>query len=95
MENEECTCSTNYASQTGAATSASGTYVQGVGVASNAPCPSCGYCPCCGRRNSYGVVPSRYWGYTYPYQPFWCTTGGTTPNTYTSTGMYTINSVTC
>lgn len=36
------------------------------------PCPSCGYCPTCGRRNAApvypGTLPYYPWG-TYPY--FW------------------------
>ena len=29
------------------------------------PCPACGYCPCCGRRN-----PIPWQGPTWPYQPW-------------------------
>ena len=28
------------------------------------PCPSCGYCPTCGRKNAAPVYP-------YPYYPYW------------------------
>lgn len=49
------------------------TYWGGLAPYSPSPCPSCGYCPSCGRGRHY---------YPYPtYQPYWqtpvlCTTQG-------------------
>ena len=56
------------------------------------PCPNCGYCPTCGRRN---VAPYQPWG-TWPWParpmplgPIWTTYGGAPPAvstiTYTNT----------
>lgn len=44
------------------------------------PCPSCGYCPTCGRK------PNNTWTYTYPYSrpiPMW--SGGITVQTTSGT----------
>ena len=46
------------------------------------PCPTCGFCPCCGRRNPVAPTPGWYpdWTYRLPYQPTYqwgC--DGTTP----------------
>lgn len=40
-------------------------------------CPSCGYCPTCGRKNAYS---GQYW--YYPYQPI---TWNSLPGTWTYT----------
>lgn len=46
------------------------------------PCPSCGYCPTCGRRNQT-VTP---W-YTWPWKPgpYWYSGAGTAGNPVTIT----------
>lgn len=41
---------------------------------SEKPCPSCGYCPTCGRQNA-----NPYYPWTYPYRFItWGGTSGTT-----------------
>lgn len=47
-------------------------------IAPQHPCPSCGYCPCCGRRNA------QPWGYPVP-QPYYPTYPGVYPVWYDST----------
>lgn len=57
-----------------------------------APCPCCGYCPTCGRRNGYWPVPiapsvpvAPWPGYpSYP-SPWWSITPQPGPQRYTIT----------
>lgn len=46
------------------------------------PCPSCGYCPTCGRRNGYYGYVYPYWQYPSWQQPTitWSSTGGNIQN---------------
>jgi len=56
------------------------------GSAHASPCPSCGYCPTCGRRNTAPAYP--YWPYPYmlPYNPYqWTVTSGAQTTTSTLT----------
>lgn len=56
------------------------------------PCPSCGYCPTCGRKNAQPVMPYQPW-WPYPwivtYQPAYIPPTSTT-TTVTLTGANTV-----
>jgi len=98
---ETCNCSIT---DNGYTTFQPNTTVGVVGSVSNAPCPACGFCPCCGRR--YPSPPNWWYPYTpytpwhvwphtlYPWypgcSPIWCGTG----TNITNPGV-NINSVTC
>lgn len=42
---------------------------------SSAPCPNCGFCPCCGRPVNPWSANPWYWPHYYPYS-WWRTSAG-------------------